>query len=102
MDEKRMNELKGGVNLDVEPGNGTRYDIVAILDPNGGVLVLWPIMGWMYRYHAAYKSTSMFEDVATQHHPSEIKQLGRDGCKNEHDLKAIKQIMDNWFNGVKQ
>ena len=88
MNEEKRRELEGGVNFDVEPGNGTRYDFVAINDPNGGILICWPIMGYMYRYFARKQS--------------EIKQLGRDGCRNEHDMKAIKQIMDNWFNGVKQ
>lgn len=91
MEEKRKNELKGGINLDVQPGNGTRYDIIAMLDPNGGVLVCWPITGWMYRYFPTEED-----------YQSKIKQLGRGGCINEFDMEAIKTIMDNWFEGVKQ
>lgn len=91
MEEERKNELKGGINLDVQPGNGTRYDIIAMLDPNGGILVCWPITGWMYRYFHR-----------EEEYPSEIKQLGRSGCINEFDMEAIKTIMDNWFEGVKQ
>jgi hypothetical protein len=102
MEPEKRRMLEGGVHFDVQPGNGTRYDLIAMLDPYGGVLIAWSITGWLYRYYESYTSTSMFEDVGTQHHPSEIKQLGRHGCRNEHDLAAIKQIMDNWFNGVKQ
>ena len=92
LDQDQRRLLNGGVWLDVQPGNGTRYDLVAMLDPNGGVLISWPITGWIYRYYPGCD-----DDV-----PSEIKQLGRDGCRNEFDLKAIHQIMDNWVEGVKQ
>ena len=92
MEPEQRRMLEGGLHFDVQPGNGTRYDLIAILDPYGGVLIAWSITGWLYRYYEACHG-----DV-----PSEIKQLGRDGCRNEHDLAAIKQIMDNWFNGVKQ
>ena len=102
MEPQQRRRLEGGVHFDVQPGNGTRYDLIAMLDPYGGILIAWSITGWLYRYHEAYTSTSMFADVGTQHHESEIKQLGRDGCRNEHDMAAIKQIMDNWFAGVKQ
>lgn len=101
MNEEKRRELEGGVNFDVQPGNGTRYDFLAINDPNGGVLICWPITGYMYRYYESYISKSMFEDFE-RFNESEIKQLGRDGCRNEHDMEAIKQIMDNWFNGVNQ
>ena len=67
-------------------------------DPNGGVLVCWPITGWMYRYFAREKGYAPSEGFM----PSEIKQLGRDGCRNEVDMQAIKSIMDNWFDGVIQ
>lgn len=88
MEPEQRRRLEGGVHFDVQPGNGTRYDLIAMLDPYGGVLIAWSITGWLYRYYPGDES--------------EIKQLGRDGCRNEHDLAAIKQIMDNWFYGVKQ
>lgn len=86
-----MKELNGVVNVDVQPGNGSRYDLLIMDDPNGGVLVVWRIMGWMYRYYPQKPNEE-----------SEIKQLGRSGCINEYDMKAIHQIMDNFFDGVEQ
>lgn len=94
-DQKR--ELKGGVHLDVEHPNGTRYDMIAMLDPYGGILVAWSVMGWLYRYFPRKKGYAPNEGFM----PSEIKQLGK-GVKNKYDLAAIKEIMDNWFDGVKQ
>jgi len=89
--KNQESQLKGGVQLDVCPGNGTRYDLTAMLDRNGGVIVCWPIMGWMYRYFWNGDNNA-----------SIIKQLGRAGCQNEYDLEAIHGIMDNWFKGVIQ
>lgn len=98
MNKDKKRQLEGGVNLDVQPGNGTRYDIIAMLDPNGGVLVCWPITGWTYRYFSREKGYAPNEGFMQ----SEIKQLGRDGCRNEYDMEAIKTIMDNWFEDVIQ
>lgn len=89
--KQRKIELNQVVNIDVQPGNGTRYDLLLINDPNGGVLICWSIMGWMYRYYPYEPGVE-----------SEIKQLGRKGCINQFDLEAIHRIMDNWFDGVKQ
>lgn len=30
---------------------GTRYDIVLVSDPYGGILVVWPATGQLWRYH---------------------------------------------------
>lgn len=98
MNEEKRRELEGGVDFDVQPGNGIRFGLTAINDPNGGVLICWHITGYMYRYFPREKGYAPNEGFM----PSEIKQLGRDGCINEHYMKAIKEIIDNWFDGVKQ
>ena len=36
--------------FDFQPGDGTRYHLVTVDDPNGGVLVVW-IHGATWRYH---------------------------------------------------
>lgn len=30
---------------------GTRYDLVLVSDPYGGILVAWPATGQLWRYH---------------------------------------------------
>ena len=36
-------------HFDFQPGDGTRYDIVTVPDPYGGVLVIWPGQStWRY------------------------------------------------------
>ena len=94
MIEEKEQELKRTVHLDVEHANGTNYDLVAMLDPYGGVLVAWPVMGWLYRYFPRKKGYAPNEGFMQ----SEIKQLGR-GPKNKYDRSAIKEIMDDWFEG---
>lgn len=50
--------------------DGTRYDLVLVNDPYGGVLVAWPATGYLWRWHPGDR----------------IKPLGE--C-NEYDAHAI-------------
>jgi len=67
-------------HFDFQPGNGTRYDIVVINDPYGGLLVVWPNVS-TYRYFGGSNP--------------EIKHLH--GKKNKFDQKAIKDFLNGVF-----
>lgn len=92
--EKR--NLKGGLNVDVQPGNGTRYDLVLMEDPHGGIIVVWTITGFMFRY---FRAMPDFE------RESEIKVLSKRYdhlTQTQPDVIAIRQICDlviskGWF-----
>jgi hypothetical protein len=39
--------------------DGTRYDLVLVNDPYGGVLVAWPATGYLYRWHTGDRLKSL-------------------------------------------
>lgn len=72
-----------GVNtysIDSQPGDGTRYDLAVSKDPHGGWLIVWPVMGEVWRG---------FKD-------GEIKTLSRD--VNPYSTKAIQRIWEQFLN----
>lgn len=77
---------KGPINVVCEPGNGTRYDLMMMEDPNGGWVVSWFIVGGMLRYYPEEYMNGQ----------SEIKILTKT-WKNKYDHSAIHQIMDSLF-----
>ena len=64
------------LHTEEEPGDGTRYDLVITEDPYGGYLIVWPVMGEVWR---GFKDT-------------EIKVLSKD--VNPYSTQAIQKI---WF-----
>ena len=49
-DDYLVDKLEG-VYIEFMPGNGTRYSLTLVNDPNGGILVIWPTQA-TYRYYA--------------------------------------------------
>jgi len=47
----RTRPLPPALHLVAEPGNGTRYSLVIVADPDGGDLVAWPDTGWLGRVY---------------------------------------------------
>jgi hypothetical protein len=89
----RIKEMsKGPINVVCEPGDGTRYDLMMMEDPNGGTIVSWHIMGAMLRYY----STEYLNGG-----PSEIKVLTKKWT-NKYDHQAIHQIMDSLFKNAEK
>lgn len=64
------------LHVEAEPGDGTRYDFVAMKDPYGGHLIIWPVMGQVWRY---------FIDK------DELVELSKD--INPHSTKAIHETL---------
>lgn len=46
-------DIKIETHHDFQPGNGTRYHLTLIEDPNGGVLVIWPTQS-THRWYPKY------------------------------------------------
>ena len=55
---------------------GTRYDLVLVSDPYGGILVIWPATGQVWRWHR----------------DDRLKPLGNN---NEHDGHNIFQFLES-------
>lgn len=66
-------------SIDSQPGDGTRYDLVVCKDPHGGWLIVWPVMGEVWRG---------FYD-------GEVKTLSKD--VNPYSKKAIERIWEQFL-----
>lgn len=67
---------KDWIHIEGQPGNGTRYDITCTPDPYGGWLIVWPSMGWVWRF---------FPDDL------ELKELSSD--INPHDSAGVHSVL---------
>ena len=57
--------------------DGTRYDLVLVDDPYGGVLVIWPSTGYLWRWYAG----------------DYLKPLSKD--TNKHDANNIFKFLEH-------
>jgi hypothetical protein len=68
---------------------GTRYDLVLVMDPYGGWLVVWSVMGWVMRYY----ESSLLDSCARKN--GELKPLTKN--INKYDLKNIEKFLQEEF-----
>lgn len=72
-----VEDSKGWAHVSAQPGDGTFYSLVLTVDPYGGILVVWPSTGEVWRYYPAD-----YELVVLTRHDV-----------NPYSTKAVKDIM---------
>jgi len=70
--------------VEVQPGNGTRYEITMVDDPHGGILVVWP-------KHATYR----WFPQSLEWDPQNLQFLH--GKLNVYDMAAIQEFLNKSY-----